>query len=217
VEPLERHFAMEVEYHRRLRCEAFGADATSLHTSYALQSGAEPAAAAGPPGSGGVTREETVTVVPAADTAMLLNPGKGWVQYYGTDRYTKDYITVGYTRWAWSDLEPAEGQYRWKEVDAFVDQFRRLGKKTAFGVMSVSTGLGRQHVTPGWVFAAGASPLSVPDSSSPTGRQIIPKHSARREPHVSTRNPGPHGGRMVRASRRDAGGPLSLIRQTLSR
>ncbi len=42
MEPLEELFAMEVEYHRRLRCKAPGADATSLHTSYALQSGYEP-------------------------------------------------------------------------------------------------------------------------------------------------------------------------------
>lgn len=42
MEPLEQRFAMEVEYHRRLRCEAAGVDATSLHTSYALQSGYEP-------------------------------------------------------------------------------------------------------------------------------------------------------------------------------
>jgi hypothetical protein len=36
VEPLERLFAMEFEYHRRLRCEARGEDAASLHTSYGI-------------------------------------------------------------------------------------------------------------------------------------------------------------------------------------
>jgi hypothetical protein len=118
---------------------------------------------------------ETVTVRPARDDAMLLNPGKGWVQYYGTDKYTKDYISVGYTRWAWSVLEPQEGQYNWKEVDGFIGQFKKYGKKTAIGVMSVSTGLGN-YVTPKWVFDAGAIPLAVPDDSSPTGQQIIPKH-----------------------------------------
>ena len=41
---------------------------------------------------------ETVTVAPTRDDSMLLNPGKGWVQYYGADKYTKDYISVGYTR-----------------------------------------------------------------------------------------------------------------------
>jgi len=120
------------------------------------------------------TAAQTITIEPARDDAMLVNPGKGWVQYYGADKYTKDYISVGYTRWAWSVLEPQEGQYNWKEIDGFIQQFKRYGKKTAFGVMNVSTGLG-QYVTPRWVFEAGAAPLAVPDSSSPTGEQIIPK------------------------------------------
>jgi hypothetical protein len=117
---------------------------------------------------------ETVTVVPARDDSMLLNPGKGWVQYYGADKYTKDYISVGYTRWAWSALEPKENEFNWKEIDDFIKQFKRYGKKTAFGVMNVSTGLG-QYVTPKWVFDAGATSVAVPDSSSCTGRQIIPR------------------------------------------
>jgi len=117
---------------------------------------------------------ETIVIHPAQDDTMLLNPGKGWVQYYGSDKYTQDYIGIGYTRWAWSVLEPKEGQYNWREIDGFLNQFKRHGKKTAFGVMSVSTGLG-QYVTPQWVFDAGAAPLAVPDDSSPTGQQIIPK------------------------------------------
>ena len=118
--------------------------------------------------------DSSVTFKPVRDDALLLNPGKGWVQYYGSDKYTQDYIGIGYTRWAWSVLEPKEGQYNWKEIDGFLNQFKRHGKKTAFGVMSVSTGLG-QYVTPKWVFDAGAVPLAVPDDSSPTGQQIIPK------------------------------------------
>jgi hypothetical protein len=118
---------------------------------------------------------ETVTIRPARDNAMLLNPGKGWVQYYGPDKYTKDYIAVGYTRWPWSVLEPKPGQFNWKEIDDFIKMFKQYGKPTAFGVMNVSTGLG-QYVTPKWVFDAGAVPLAVPDDSSPTGRQIIPKN-----------------------------------------
>ena len=41
--PLEKLFRLEIEFHRRLRTDAPGtADATALHTSYALQSGYEP-------------------------------------------------------------------------------------------------------------------------------------------------------------------------------
>jgi len=116
----------------------------------------------------------TTVIRPAQDDALLLNPGTGWVQYYGSDKYTQDYIGIGYTRWAWSVLEPREGQFNWKEIDGFINQYKRHGKKTAFGVMSVSTGLG-QYVTPKWVFDAGAVPLAVPDDASPTGQQIIPK------------------------------------------
>ena len=118
---------------------------------------------------------ETVTVIPVRDNSMLLNPGKGWVQYYGTDKYTKDFVGVGYNRFCWNDIEPREGQYDWKEIDDFIRRFKQYGKKTAFGVMNVSTGIGHPYVTPKWVFDAGAVPLAVKDDSTPTGKQIIPK------------------------------------------
>jgi hypothetical protein len=42
VSPLEKLFRLELEFHRRLRMQAPGtAEASSLHTSYALQSGYE--------------------------------------------------------------------------------------------------------------------------------------------------------------------------------
>jgi hypothetical protein len=42
MQSLEQLFALEIEYHRRLRTGAIGtAEATALHTSYALQSGYE--------------------------------------------------------------------------------------------------------------------------------------------------------------------------------
>jgi hypothetical protein len=41
--PLEQLFALEIEFHRKLRCEAPGTrDVAALHTSYALQTGYEP-------------------------------------------------------------------------------------------------------------------------------------------------------------------------------
>jgi|GEM_PF-2956630 hypothetical protein len=39
MSPLEQLFALEVEFHRRLRTEAHGSgDASAIHTSFALQS-----------------------------------------------------------------------------------------------------------------------------------------------------------------------------------
>jgi hypothetical protein len=43
MSPLERLFALEIEFHRRLRCNAPGTvDASALHTSYALQNAYDP-------------------------------------------------------------------------------------------------------------------------------------------------------------------------------
>ena len=42
MSPLEKRFRLELEFHRRLRTQAPGTgDASSLHTSYALQTGYE--------------------------------------------------------------------------------------------------------------------------------------------------------------------------------
>lgn len=41
MESLERLFTLEVEFHRRLRKSSGTPDSSSLHTSYALQSGYE--------------------------------------------------------------------------------------------------------------------------------------------------------------------------------
>ena len=118
-----------------------------------------------------------LVIRPQVDDAMLLNPGKGWVQYYGPDKtYTKDFIGVGYTRCCWADIEPQENQFDWRPIDGFLKTFKSCGKKISFGVMSISTGIGKEYVTPKWVFDAGADALAIPDKSSPTGKQYIPRH-----------------------------------------
>ena len=128
-----------------------------------------------PPEIKGGTNQEAIVVYPVPDDSMLINPGKGWVQYYGVDdKYTGAYIGTGYTRASWSAMEPREGEFDWRPIDQFIAGFAKYGKKVGFGVMSVSTGLG-QYVTPKWVFDAGAKPMEVPDTSSPTGKQIIPE------------------------------------------
>ena len=118
-----------------------------------------------------------ILVQPKRDDTMLLNPGKGWVEYGGTDNtYTKDYIGIGYNRFNWSDIEPRENEFHWQPIDDFIRQFQRYHKKVAIGVMNVSTGIHQPYVTPKWVFDAGAEPLSIADDSTPTGQQVIPKH-----------------------------------------
>ncbi len=123
----------------------------------------------------GTSAPMVITIKPLPDQSLLVNPGKGYVQYYGTDeKYTRDHIGIGYNRWAWSVLEPKEGEYHWEIIDDFLSQLARYGKKTGVAVMSVSTGLG-EYVTPKWVFDAGAKPMEAPDPASPTGKQIIPE------------------------------------------
>ena len=125
------------------------------------------------------TAAETVTIRPARDDAMLLNPGKGWVQYYGTDKYTKDYISVGYTRWAWSVLEPKEGRFNWKAIDDFIRQFKQIRQEDCLRRDERQHGLGRQYVTPKWVFDAGAGAACRSRRLIPTGQQIIPEDLGR--------------------------------------
>ena len=118
---------------------------------------------------------ETVTVRPVRDDAMLLNPGKGWVQYYGTDKYTDEVINIGYTRCPWSVVEPEEGKFDWSGLDGFIKAFKEHGKKVAFGVINFDGGMGRTYSIPKWVFDDGAVPLAVGDGSTPTKTLILPK------------------------------------------
>jgi len=117
-----------------------------------------------------------ITIVPAVDNSLLVNPGKGFVQYgRPDDRYTQSYIGLGYARFNWSDVEPKENVFNWKLIDDFIDRFAKHRLNAAFGVMNVSTGTGHEYVTPSWVFDDGASALAIRDDSSPSRTQIIPK------------------------------------------
>jgi hypothetical protein len=119
----------------------------------------------------------TITIIPALDNSLLINPGKGFVEYdWANPIDTPTYIGIGYSRFNWSSIEPRDGVFDWKPIDDFIAQFGKYGKKVSFGVMNVSTGVGCQYVTPKWVFDDGASAFSIPDSSTPSGTQIIPRH-----------------------------------------
>ena len=66
------------------------------------------------------TTAAVITVKPAPDESLLINPGKGFVEYYGATAYTKSVIGVGYSRCVWSILEPSEGVYNWSPIDNFI-------------------------------------------------------------------------------------------------
>jgi hypothetical protein len=136
----------------------------------------------------------TLTIRPALDSSLLINPGKGFVEYDGTGfveydgsaAYPKSVIGVGYSRCDWSDLEPSEGIYNWSPIDKFIAAYAPYGLKIGWRVMNFDTGMGVQYATPAWVFKSGTNPqtgsvypvgaasLALPDPSSPSGTQILP-------------------------------------------
>jgi hypothetical protein len=92
-----------------------------------------------------------MTIQPVADNSLLINPGKGYAEYWGpTLQYTPTVIGVGYNRCNWNTLETAEGVYDWSWVDNYINNFAQYGKKFAFGVIN-------HGGTPQWVFAPGTN------------------------------------------------------------
>jgi autotransporter-associated beta strand protein len=95
----------------------------------------------------------TTAFQPVLDNRLLINPGKGFVEYWGpTSAYTNDVIGVGYNRCGWSTLEPTEGVYNWDWVDNLIAAYAAYGRKFAFGVINTDPGC-----TPDWVFQPGTN------------------------------------------------------------
>jgi hypothetical protein len=114
----------------------------------------------------------SLTVQPVPDTSLLINPGKGFVEYFSPSAYTKEYTGIGYTRPNWSDFEPAEGKYNWNAIDQIISMFAQCGRKTAFGVINTTDWF--QYATPKWVFDAGAVPKAIPTKTNPSGSYMLP-------------------------------------------
>lgn len=125
-----------------------------------------------------------VTVTPKLSTEVLLNPGKGWILYGRAEWQDPKAFTVGnsgYQRFAWSALEPAEGQFNWKPIDEALAGWSARGGQFSFGVMCASSHSKDPYVTPKWVFDAGAKyrlldmkNLSNPNAGTP-GQKAVPE------------------------------------------
>ena len=106
------------------------------------------------------------------EEGLVRNPAMGWVLYDDAndpvanastywiemDKYAQ-YASVLYVRWRWSDLEPKEGEYVWKDKSS---NFSRLikgaldrGLRLAFRIYYDSNGNCKQS-TPEYVLEAGA-------------------------------------------------------------
>lgn len=103
---------------------------------------------------------------------VLINPGKGFVDY--TEMFYKegyDHIFgIGYMRFDWSYIEPQKDDYKWERIDRYIDEYAKLGKQFAFGVMCVNIHSQESYVTPQWVFDDGAK--YVMTTSTELGRPI---------------------------------------------
>jgi hypothetical protein len=102
---------------------------------------------------------DTVIVTPAHSTEVIVNPGKGWVLYGGVESQSPETLAVsslGYTRYAWGEIEPEEGVFRWDIIDKQINGWAVTGRQFAFGVRCASSGAKDFWVSPKWVFDAGA-------------------------------------------------------------
>jgi hypothetical protein len=124
-----------------------------------------------------------LTVYPTESTDLLINPGKGFVQYWDFDGAYADQVSTGYSRYDWSDIEPSAGVFNWSLIDSEIQKFKAAGKKFAFGVMCANTARSMntpdkgKYVTPRWVFQAGAKSRSIQTAYWETNQlftQVIP-------------------------------------------
>ena len=116
------------------------------------------------------------TVFPVETDAALTNPYMGWgiwagPRYYDGRPFTLEYNTTGFEDdaplfgwvlidWMWSDLEPREGEYSWKDLDTIIDYWAKRGKQVYLRVWITDdpgwAGAPGNEVCPEWLWAAGA-------------------------------------------------------------
>ena len=106
------------------------------------------------------------------EEGLVRNPAMGWVLYDDAndpvanaseywmemDKYAQ-YASIFYVRWRWSDLEPVEGEYVWKDKSSnfscLIKGALDRGLKLAFRIYYDSNGNCKQS-TPEYVLEAGA-------------------------------------------------------------
>ncbi len=116
------------------------------------------------------------TVVPTEIEEPLVNPYMGWglwagPRYFDGRPFTLEYNTTGFgddaplfswvlIDWMWADLEPQEGQYYWKDLDAIMKYWAGRGKQIDLRVWITDdpgwNGAPGNEVCPEWLWKAGA-------------------------------------------------------------
>ncbi len=116
------------------------------------------------------------TVAPKEIDTPLNNPYMGWglwagPRYYDGRPFALEYNTAGFgddaplfgwvlIDWMWADLEPQEGRYYWKDLDAIMDYWAKRGKQIDLRVWVTDDpgwdGAPGNEVCPEWLWKAGA-------------------------------------------------------------
>ncbi len=116
------------------------------------------------------------TVAPTEIDDPINNPYMGWgiwagPRYFDGRPFTLMYNTAGFgddaplfswvlIDWMWSDLEPQEGQYYWKDFDTLIDYWAGRGKQIELRVWVTDdpgwNGAPGNEVCPEWLWKAGA-------------------------------------------------------------
>ena len=117
-----------------------------------------------------------VLVRPRLEDGPLNNPWMGWGLwagpiYFDGSRRTIQQNTTAFgdnaplfdwvlLDWMWADLEPAEGQFRWDELDEIIDFWKQRGKQICLRPWVTDDpgwngAPGASQVCPDWVYAAG--------------------------------------------------------------
>jgi len=146
------------------------------------------------------------TVIPAEIDGPVNNPYMGWglwagPRYFDGRPFTLAYNTTGFgddaplfswvlIDWMWSDLEPLEGQYYWKDLDTVMDYWAARGKQVELRIWITDdpgwAGAPGNEVCPEWLWKAGAryreytgegsSKKREPDYTDPTYQTVyLPK------------------------------------------
>ena len=123
-------------------------------------------------GAGAQTRK---TVAFSEHNRPLVNPYMGWglwagPRYYDGRPFTVEYNTAGFgdnaplfkwvlIDWMWSDLEPQEGRYYWKDLDAILDYWASRDKQVYLRVWITDdpgwNGAPGNEVCPEWLWTEG--------------------------------------------------------------
>jgi Domain of unknown function (DUF4832)/Beta-galactosidase len=116
------------------------------------------------------------TVIPTEIDGPVNNPDMGWglwagPRYFDGRPFTLEYNTTGFgddaplfswvlIDWMWSDLEPQEGQYYWKDLDTVMNYWAARGKQIELRIWVTDdpgwAGAPGNEVCPEWLWKAGA-------------------------------------------------------------